>query len=497
MKWYRMKPMAAGFLLFTLLCLNCLPSPRSESVNAEVERILADIQTLSGQDYEGRQAGTEGGAQSARFVADRFQELGLQPLFRKIKGRPNMEWFQEFPLTVTRILPTTKLALFINSTESPEQSQPLIVGTDYLPILDSPPIHTTAPVTFVGYGIHDPARHRDDYQGLHVQNRIVMFLRGKPPTYAKWVTHEEKARWAKQQGAIGYLTVTGPKLNRYEARKGLGQNPLAIYAESPEHRPLPGAWINGSTLDAILSKIESPLGSLQQKANETSHTASRPLPLLANFQCHSQTKPGTLLNVIGVLPGTHPSLKEEYVIIGAHRDHFGTQAGLVFSGADDNASGTAVMLETARTFIKEKLRPQRTLLFVSFDGEERGLMGSRFYVNHFPIDLQRTVAMINLDHVGVGNGSFTVGVTRIKKDRIQEAADQGGLSQRIKLYGYFPGGDHVPFFEAEVPTITIVSAGIHPHFHQATDRFESINPEIIQTASHLVFAIVNRLANSK
>ena len=183
------------------------------------------------------------------------------------------------------------------------------------------------------------------------------------------------------------------------------------------------------------------------------------------------------------------------ILIGAHRDHFGEQAGLVFPGADDNASGTAVMLEVAKHFTKEGKAPKRSILFVSFDGEERGLLGSKHYVNNPAHPLHQTVAMINLDHVGVGNGTLTVGVTHSDKLIAQEAANLVGLQEKIKIYGYFPGGDHVPFYKRDVPTITIVSAGVHPHFHQSSDTAKEIDPNIVSTATKFVMSLVNLLAN--
>ena len=189
-------------------------------------------------------------------------------------------------------------------------------------------------------------------------------------------------------------------------------------------------------------------------------------------------------------------LQHQTIVIGAHRDHFGEQAGLQFPGADDNASGTAVMLEVAKQLTEDGKKPKRSILFVSFDGEERGLLGSRLYVDNPARPLDHTVAMINLDHVGTGNGTLTVGITRLDKSIVQQAATQIGLTENIKLYGYFPGGDHVPFYEMEVPTITVVSAGVHPHFHQPSDTAEEIDPETVRMAARFVLSLVNLLANS-
>ena len=153
------------------------------------------------------------------------------------------------------------------------------------------------------------------------------------------------------------------------------------------------------------------------------------------------------------------------------------------------------MLEVARRLAEEEKKPQRSILVVSFDGEERGFLGSKHYVGNPAWPLEKTVAMINLDHVGVGNGTLTVGVTGLAKSITQQAAEDVGLAEKIKLYGYFPGGDHVPFFEAEVPTITIVSAGIHPHFHQPLDMAATMKPEVVKTAAQFVLALLDILAN--
>ena len=194
---------------------------------------------------------------------------------------------------------------------------------------------------------------------------------------------------------------------------------------------------------------------------------------------------------MGLIPGTGP----DAIVIGAHRDHFGRPAGLWFPGADDNASGTAVILEVARVLRKTGLHPRRTILFVSFSGEERDLLGSRLYTSRPIVPLGSTKAMINIDHAGIGNGRLTIGVTGLEKNVALEAGQTAGLTDKLDVYGFFPGGDHVPFKEAGVPTITVVSGGIHPHFHQPTDSADTINPEILQTVARYVLALTWQLAN--
>jgi Zn-dependent M28 family amino/carboxypeptidase len=203
---------------------------------------------------------------------------------------------------------------------------------------------------------------------------------------------------------------------------------------------------------------------------------------------------GTLFNVASVIRG-HSPRAHETVIVGAHRDHFGQQGGRLFPGADDNASGTAVMLEVARVLASAPAAPKRSILFLSFSGEEQGLLGSRLYMSQPIAPLATTTCMVNIDHAGIGNGRLTVGVTGVDKSVALEAAKTAGSVDKLDLYGFFPGGDHVPFKEAGIPTIAVVSGGIHPHFHQPTDTAETINPEILQTVARYVLALTWQLAN--
>ncbi|MGZ9190433.1 MAG: M28 family metallopeptidase, partial [Nitrospira sp.] len=210
----------------------------------------------------------------------------------------------------------------------------------------------------------------------------------------------------------------------------------------------------------------------------------------------STQQDGTLHNVISILPGQDPAHQHEIILIGAHRDHFGRQGGLLFAGADDNASGTAVLLEVARVLAAPPTRLKRSIVLVSFSGEEQGLLGSKFYVTQPVVPLPSTVAMINVDHAGVGNGRLTIGVTGLEKAVVQEAEQTAGLIDHIDLFGFFPEGDHVPFKEAGVPTVTIVSGGVHPHFHQPTDTVDTLNPDILSAAARYVLALAWQLADA-
>ena len=201
------------------------------------------------------------------------------------------------------------------------------------------------------------------------------------------------------------------------------------------------------------------------------------------------------MNVLALLPGSGPQKAPEILVIGAHRDHFGQQAGLLFPGADDNASGTAVMLEVARAMSKAGIQGKRSILFISFSGEEQGLIGSRLYLERPIAPVGSIKAMINIDHAGIGNGRLTIGVTGFEKSLALEAGQTVSLTEKLDVFGFFPGGDHVPFKEAGVPTVTVVSSGAHPHLHQPTDNADTINPDILQTAARYILALIWQLEN--
>jgi hypothetical protein len=371
------------------------------------------------------------------------------------------------------------------------------LSRDYLPVFDSPSADLQGQVVFVGYGIVDPTQGIDDYAGVDVKNCIVLFLRGKPDHYPSPVSHADKVRLARDRGALAYLTATGPILSPYETRRGVTGRPSAFYGQLSTDQALPGAWISTNFAQGLLAGgSEEPntdrLRALQEQLNKAPSARSYQTNQYASLHWKTTIQDGLLTNVVGMIPGTGP----DTIIIGAHRDHFGRPAGLLFPGADDNASGTAIVLEVARALGKIGLRPQRTILFVSFSGEERDLLGSRLYTSKPVIPLGSTKAMINIDHAGVGNRLLTVGITGFEKSTAKEAGWAAGLVNKLDLYGFFPGGDHVPFKEAGVPTITIVSGGIHPHFHQPTDTADTINPEILQTAARYVLALTWRLANA-
>src|SRR2546427_4996925 len=469
--------------VLSVLILTCIASPGYSAEPDEFATLAAHIspaqlmQTVRElSNFDGRQSGTAGGQATAAYIARHLPDAGLQL----------------FPMTMVQIDPLVRADIRVD-----RRVVALEKGQDFLPIISlAPTEQVSAPVVFVGYGIAAPGQGLDEYQGLSAAGKVVLSRRGQPKGLPGRVTHGDKFRPAHARGAVASLTVTGPFLSPYEERRGMTTRPAALY-EWPAPPALPGLWIPPAAADAILHPLGRSVRSFQEEMDRQLAARSADTGTELCMEMVARRLDATASNILALWPGSDPTLREETIILGAHHDHFGIQAGLIFPGADDNASGTAVVLEIARVLAITGSRPKRSILFLSFAGEEQGLLGSRFYVAHPRYPLSAAKAMINVDHAGVGNGHIVVGLAKLEKAAAQAAAEKVAAGDKLELYGLFPGGGHVPFAEAGLPTAAIVTAGAHPDFHQPTDTPEKIKPELLALITRYTLALVWALANNE
>jgi hypothetical protein len=436
------------------------------------DQLMTTIRDLAR--FEGRQSGTPGGEATTSYIASRLPEATLQPF------------------TLKTIQIDTPLHVEIQTEGHATHLQS---GQDFIPVMNAASAEAiSAPVVFVGYGIGAPSQGLDEYAGTSVMGKVALFLRGQPKSFAGRITHADKVNTARAKGAVAYLTVTGPILSSYEQRRGMTSDPMMLY-EGMGAGVLPGFWLAPAIAETILRPTGRTMRSFQESMDKAIATRSGETGASITIEMKRRRFDASASNVLAWWTGSDPDLRKETIVLGAHHDHFGIQGGLVFPGADDNASGTAVLLEIARVLSATGIRSKRSILFVSFAGEEQGLLGSQFYVSNPPRPLNTLKAMVNIDHAGVGNGKITVGLSRLEKAVAQTAAEKIDLSDRLELFGLFPGGDHIPFAEAGIPTATIVTSGPHPDFHRPTDRPEKIDPDLLVAVTRYTLSLVWSLAN--
>lgn len=475
--------------------------PTTELLNKiSKENLYRIVDTLSSKEYEGRLAGSPGDLKTSLFIAKELQKYGLRPypeitskeegISITIKGELT-KYFQPFPIETNEVIRVNRFKISISGKDYKAN-----LGKDYIIASDSPSAKIIAPIVFAGYGITDETIGYDDYRGVDAKGKVVLILQGSPDSLRRFYVYRDKAINARQHGALAILMVTGPILSPHQQRSGSGQNPTAFFNDLPSTTNLPAFHISAGMADKIIATAGTNLSVVQASLEDGKRPSSVKIKADVDLEVLSRYHPKRpALNVVGFIEGSDPELKNEVVIVGAHHDHFGILSGeLFFSGADDNASGTAVFLEVARVISEAGVRPKRSILFISFSAEEMGMKGAQYYVSHPLLPLDRTIAMINIDHAGVGNGRVTLGLKGLEEEAILNILREGALDEFADIYGYFPGGDHAPFAMAGVSTIAIVSSGPHQDGHQITDTKEKVRPEIMELVGKMALLLAVKLA---
>lgn len=435
----------------------------------DVARLRAHIAYLASDRLEGRRTGTPGAQQAAQYVAEEFYRYGLRPggnTFNASKpggsspesGAP--EFFQFFPYVAgVELGKGNAMTLTTRAADPSTQAATLDlrVGEDWMPLgFSASGKVESAPVVFVGYGITDAEQSYDDYKGADVKGKIALAFSGTPDgdnPHGRFTRAGElrfKAAAARAAGASA-LVVVAREDNfkddrlaalRYDNAGGDAGLPVVVISQQA------AAKILGTGSSVSLTQVEQFVGNWENRLAEAmskyaaEHPGSTaidgysmsnqlarrnygnppPFEVPKNVTLSITTdvvrKEAPAVNVVGVLEGSDPKLRDEVIVVGAHYDHLGRggegslapREGEIHHGADDNASGTAGLLELARLLSQEREKMRRTVLFIAFGGEEEGLIGSSYYVAHPARPVEQTVAMINMDMVGrLKDDALTVG----------------------------------------------------------------------------------------
>jgi Zn-dependent M28 family amino/carboxypeptidase len=391
-----------SYLIVVLLSASALAQTAS---NVE-QNLRKHIEYLASAKLEGRRTGDPGATAAAKYVAGEYKKSRLKPGLKTT-------FLQPFPYISGVTLGADNSLRIVPSDKAWE------VGVNWMPLGYSPnaDIPATA-IVFAGFGITAAEANYDDYKGLDVKDKIVLIFDNTPDAgnphspFARFDIHT-KANIAKDKGAKAIILIAedndfkSDRLSRLSYDRTLGETAVPVVGISRAK----GAELIEAKDEEGLRDIEK--GLTAQAENRPVKTISR----TAQIKLNLVKKQVDAYNVIGILPGRDPQLKNEAIIIGAHYDHLGhggsgslaANSTDIHYGADDNASGTSAVLELAREFAKEK-KNKRTLIFMAFGGEEEGLLGSKYYVNNPVWPLEKTIAMINLDMVGrLNENKLTVG----------------------------------------------------------------------------------------
>ncbi len=442
---------------------------------------LGTVQELCRPVYAGRLTGTAEATRAAEWIGSRLAGWGLTP------AGDDRGWLQIYPMIVTQQLERAQMDL-LKGEYGPVSYQE---GNDFTVYLNSGSGKVTAPVLFVGFGISEPALGRDDYAGVDARGKILLIYRGLPAGDQDWEFANErdyKMRTAAAHGAVGVLMLDR---GDWPIRGGtiheegyFAQLPALNISKKVARDLFAGSFRD---LDAVIR-------DLPQKPN--SFTLQRTLKLQVRMR---RIEPGRGENVVALLPGSDPVLRDEYILLGAHMDHNGVgKDGHLYPGADDNASGTAVVMELARVFAAQPDRPKRSLIFVTFGGEEQGLRGSRYFASHLPVPPGHIAAMLNFDMEGAGDGGAAMGGRNYMPEVFRELTRNWSDSLLGKTrFGRGWGGsgsDHYHFIEQGIPAIYFSSTGGHPWYHAMEDQPQTLNLAALQSVGDRANALIRTLA---
>ena len=428
------------------------------------------VKTLSSDAFEGRGPGTAGEDKSVEYIKAQMERIGLKP------GN-NGEWFQTVPMVETTADPNTSLTLNVDGKpRTLKMGDDMVIGTTS----GKPEINIKdSPLVFVGYGVNAPEQHWNDYAGLDVKGKTVVMLvndpgfhvddpklfEGKRMTYyGRWTyKYEEAAR----QGAAAALIIhdtPGASYGWDVVKNSWSGAQYNLPASSDPDPRLPAqGWLTAEQSKALFADSGLDLDALRAAANKPGFKAV-PLKATLSLDLKSTIVDKQSRNVIGRLDGTtHP---DEALVYMAHWDHLGMHpdepGDNIYNGAVDNATGVAGILEIAEALKHQQPAPERSVLFVAVTLEESGLLGSKYYVAHPAVPLDKTVGVINLDALGVDGKTRDLTVVGMGSSQMEDVLKDVAGKMNLTLHseshpeagGYFRS-DHFNFAKAGVPALNI------------------------------------------
>ena len=494
-------PLAGVVLSLASLTIAATPAIQPDAV-------LAHIRFLASDDLQGRANGSEGLQKAGDYIAQQFKSAGLRP------GGKDGGWFQPFELVAGLEIGEGNEVVIQSRGARAVQ---LTLGSSFMPLSVTPNDSTTAPsedlrklpLVFAGYGISSTPLGYDDYADLDVSGKAVLIFSHEPQENdrdsrfngtrpIRETTLYAKAMAARTRGARVLIVVSDPAHQTDPVDYGQ----FKIEQDSEDHSipvlrvsrtgmaPLLRQW----GLDNIAAQIDRDLRPRSRALADTT----------LDYMEHLSKKRRIVRNVVGVLTGSDSLKEPQAIVVGAHYDHVGLggrfsaapdRTGEIHNGADDNASGTASVIEIARAAAADRARFPRSLVFVTFAGEERGLLGSAFYANNPVIPIGDTVAMLNLDMVGRANGKVNVSGLDMAPS-LERDMDAAGKGVGIDVRHEGPGAgrsDDSSFLDRRIPAINFFT-GFHNDYHRPTDDWDKIDAAGTARVATLALEFAARIA---
>ncbi|MCX7875703.1 MAG: M28 family peptidase [Melioribacteraceae bacterium] len=485
------------FIVLFLLTFSIFAQDKVNNPEITSSEIKSHLQYLASDEMKGRFSGSPEEKKAAEYIKQQFESYGLKPIF-------NGKWFQEFPF-IEKVEMTKKNSFNIVSP-SKKSLKPFI---DYVALGFSGSTKIKSEVVFVGYGISAPKLNYDDYEGIDVKGKIVIALKNHPEhdssksEFEKFISLRYKANTAKEKGALGIIFVNGyyPKND--------DQLPNPKYDGAPAMKDFAVLQITREIFDNILKNQNLSLEKIQKQIDDTKKPNSI---LLEKIKVDVTTEVKEIekraTNVGGYLEGNDPNLKNEFIVIGAHYDHLGIDqlkdASMykgndkqIHNGADDNASGTTGVLEIAEKFASMKNQLKRSIIFLTFSGEELGILGSTYFTNNTPIDINKIVAMLNMDMIGrlKDDNNLTIigsGTSSIWKELLNS---KNKYDFKLSMSdGGSGGSDHQAFSNKNIPVLFFFT-GTHNDYHKPSDDVDKINFNGQEKVLNFVFDVAYNVQN--
>jgi len=445
------------------------------------------VKELASDKYAGRLTGTEGYNASAKWVVSHFKKWGITPA-----GDKN-SYFQAFPNPYTLIFKDCEVYLHIPQKESVIKKY-YRYEDEFIPGSTSGSGEVTAEVIYVGYGATAPELGYDDYKGVDVKGKIVLMERevpvspGKDPElFKKWRPysfHQYKLENAVAHGARGMLYNYGP----------IG-NPNNSYSKDFIYSHV-GRAVVADVFSGTGLKHRDVVGKIRKNLKPFSFATGKTFTIKNTTEHHPD---GIGFNVIGILEGSDPVLKEEVIIVGGHLDHLG-RCYEIMPGANDNASAVSVIMGIAEAMSKCPVKPRRSVMFLCFGAEEQAVAGSKYYVEHPVVPLEKTLALINMDGIGCGDKIRALAAKNYPNlwEFVKKANEK--YIHRVISPSYFaniarPRLDAARFMWKGVPTLSFGVSGAPSYYHITKDSIDKITPEILEDMAQLLFIAVLDMAN--